>query len=67
MKLLKNTDMNNKKIVNLDSPTLPDAVIKKYVDEKNTNNRFIRFFVKMCKHKSLYWGILVSHRPQLKQ
>ena len=23
MKLLKNTDMNNKKIVNLDSPTLP--------------------------------------------
>lgn len=46
-------DKNNKKIVNLDNPTNnEDAANKKY-DDENRNNRFILFFVKICKTKFL--------------
>ena len=46
-------DKNNKKIVNLANPTdNEDAANKKY-DDENRNNRFILFFVKICKAKFL--------------
>ena len=46
-------DKNNKKIVNLANPTNnEDAANKKY-DDENRNNRFILFFVKICKTKFL--------------